>query len=723
MSKAGIKRLLLRSRNSEEPPGVSRRTALRVTLLLGPTILLVGLVRLIEHALLKAVGMPSVGDVLESQAMLPAAVLLATVASGLAMRSVWPRLRTGWWLAATLLLGAGLTIAAALVAPLWATGWLTLTAFQVIREDVLVLLVLGLLFTFLLERLGGWKRACCLTTLHVLVLVLLLFPLFELGAILAVGAAPDGMLLRYTARHLDELAPVLTSEAGPLQMTLLALPFLITLLPLGFERLSAVQRWMEALPSNAAPARVGPIMGTMLPLFLVFLLPPSAPLPSTHQTISYTGLVRSLFENRMLAPEDLDPLAVVQDAPFETDSLRLVPTDRIRRMNVVVILLESFRRRSVTPYAPSLATTPFLDSLAQQGLLVEHMYAIVPYTNKALTPILAGIYPELSLEVVEAEPGGVPGLGLPALLKPAGYRSAFFTPAELAFERKDLILENLGFDEKYGGGSYPTEGFYATNYFGYEDRIVLEPSLAWVDDVVQTGQPFFLAYLTLTAHHPYTTPPAFERRPFAPHDERLNEYLNALHYTDGFLADLFRGFEERGLLDETLFVLAGDHGQAFGEHGLNYHGDVLWDEALEVPALLYNPVLFPEGGLISGNRHHVDFLPTIADVLGYRLEGGSFPGSSLLRAVPAGRPMYHSVRSGILPLALRQDSLKFIYYNRRQPMQVFDLHADPFERHDIADRIAPDRLRAAELSLILWRHGVQEVYHQRPSHARPYAAR
>ena len=119
-------------------------------------------------------------------------------------------------------------------------------------------------------------------------------------------------------------------------------------------------------------------------------------------------------------------------------------------MNVVVILLESFRSRSLTPYDPTLTTTPFLDSLAQHGLLVDEMYAIVPYTNKSLTPILAGIYPDPSFHVVEADLEVLPGPGLPSLLQPFGYRSAFFTPADLGFERKDRILGHLGFGAMFG---------------------------------------------------------------------------------------------------------------------------------------------------------------------------------------------------------------------------------------------------------------------------------
>ena len=73
-----------------------------------------------------------------------------------------------------------------------------------------------------------------------------------------------------------------------------------------------------------------------------------------------------------------------------------------------------------------------------------------------------------------------------------------------------------------------------------------------------------------------------------------------------------------------------------------------------------------------------------------------------LQEIPDDRLVYHSARNGNEALALRQDSLKFFYFNRRQPMQVFDLRNDPFERRDIAAEIDPDLLKSVELKLLLW---------------------
>ncbi|HYE01736.1 MAG TPA: sulfatase-like hydrolase/transferase, partial [Phycisphaerales bacterium] len=363
------------------------------------------------------------------------------------------------------------------------------------------------------------------------------------------------------------------------------------------------------------------------------------------------------------------------------------------------------------PYAPALPTTPFLAGLAARGALVERMYAEVPYTNKALVSLFAGIPPSPDPDIIEAEAveGGLPARGLPALLGEHGYRTAFFTPATLAYERKDVILENLGFAEAYGDGDFPTEGFAPKAYFGHEDRVVLPQLLAWVREASAEGRPFFAGVLTLTGHHPYDTPAAFPRQRLASEPE-LDDYLNAIRYTDDFLRELVGGLAAAGVLEETVLVVVGDHGEAFGEHGARTHGDILWDEALHVPAVVVAPGLRP-GTRIGGVRASADLVPTVADLLGFRLEGGRLAGSSLLRPPPA-RTIYHAGRNGRAALALRRGHVKYLYWGRRRPMQVFDTARDPAERVDLAARMPPAVLQAVAAELLAWRRSVAQAYAQ-----------
>jgi hypothetical protein len=65
-------------------------------------------------------------------------------------------------------------------------------------------------------------------------------------------------------------------------------------------------------------------------------------------------------------------------------------------------------------------------------------------------------------------------------------------------------------------------------------------------------------------------------------------------------------------------------------------------------------------------------------------------------------------------MALRRDSMKFIYSYRHAPTRVFNYITDPEERRDLASRYSDDDLSAVELELLIWRKRVKEAYAQRP---------
>ena len=73
--------------------------------------------------------------------------------------------------------------------------------------------------------------------------------------------------------------------------------------------------------------------------------------------------------------------------------------------------------------------------------------------------------------------------------------------------------------------------------------------------------------------------------------------------------------EERGILDRTLVVVTGDHGDSLGEHGEPTHGIFLYDSTLWVPLLLRWPAEVPAGMQIVGLRSLVDIVPTILELL------------------------------------------------------------------------------------------------------------
>jgi arylsulfatase A-like enzyme len=105
-----------------------------------------------------------------------------------------------------------------------------------------------------------------------------------------------------------------------------------------------------------------------------------------------------------------------------------------------------------------------------------------------------------------------------------------------------------------------------------------------------------------------------------------------------------------------------------------------YDEALTVPLFLVGPGIDPAQGPIHGLRQHIDVLPTVLEILGYRAEG-DLPGLSLLSS-PGHEKLYFSCSYNKHCLALRTGDRKVIYHYSRRANELFDLGRDPLERTD-----------------------------------------
>lgn len=694
-------------------PGLPRRAWFPAVLLLGLVAVQHTVLQLLQYEVLtrppddRLTG-PSLADVLASYGPLPLLMVLFGVVTGAALRVVRPRYRPAAYVAAATV-GAVLAAAAlAALMPWWTTGWLTLETFGWVRRDLLLLVLIGLAFVLLLAR-ARRRYGLVFSALVGVSVVLAWLSAFEFGYFRATGTPGSWSLLPYFVRHAGAMLPLVAGEARGLSLVLLLLPLGVVPVLALLYRVRCCRAWLHGPVDTSG--RVRHALAAALPLLVVCLAAPGT--PPAPVRLGYVNLLADVAE-ALTAP----PAAYAAAPPrptFDAVDLRLAPTDRLRTPNVVFIILESARPRSLTPYDSTIETTPFLANLARRSLVVERLYSVVGHTNKALPPILAGVPPHLGLDTPESDPGGLPARGLPDLLRPLGYRSAFFTSATNDYEDRTVLLQNLGFDVVHGAETLPTEGVWRKEAFGYDDRMAHDPMLDWIDQALDAETPFFLTYLTLAGHHPYDLPPDAERRAFAD-DDKLDAYLNSLHWIDGQLERLFAAFEARGLFESTVFVLVGDHGQALGEHGTQGHNTV-WDEVLHVPGLLFAPSRWPEGGRIEGLRQQTDLLPTVADLVGAELTGGTLPGRSLLTPPDPERTLFHSKWNGDAGLAAQRGTLKFVYHNGQRPTQVFDLRRDPLERLDVAATVSPSLIEAVDLELVLWRQSVNRQYAQQAARA------
>jgi arylsulfatase A-like enzyme len=402
------------------------------------------------------------------------------------------------------------------------------------------------------------------------------------------------------------------------------------------------------------------------------------------------------------------------EAKLDADSLptdtELVRTAHTKERNVVIVLFESTRAQSTTPYNEDLDTTPFLAKLASHSLTFERAYTVVPHTSKALVASLCGVPPPLDTARTESEPGIIPARCLPDLLKERGYRTVFFQSATKEFERRPQLVDNLGYEDFFATEDMSKVGFEETNYFGYEDDIMLEPSREWLKENSTRG-PFLATYLTATGHHQYVVPHRYGMKRFV-EDEEYNRYLNCLRYQDFFLMNLMQQYKDLGLYRDTIFIVLGDHGEGFDEHGLKQHDNTIYNEGLHIPFVIHEPGRWEDGERVEPAVNELDLLPTVADLLGYRIEGGTYPGASMLTP-PGHRTLRASCYHVHTCLASIRDDKKYIYHYGNRAEEYFDLSKDPHERHNIIERLDEEKIEALRHDLLAWEARVQASYEQR----------
>jgi phosphoglycerol transferase MdoB-like AlkP superfamily enzyme len=398
------------------------------------------------------------------------------------------------------------------------------------------------------------------------------------------------------------------------------------------------------------------------------------------------------------------------DDSLPTDT-KFVQTPETNQRNVVIVILESTRAQSTTPYNEDLDTTPFLAELAGESLVFERAYTVVPHTSKALVASLCGVPPPLDTARTESEPGIIPARCVADLLKERGYRNVFFQSATEEFERRPQLVDNIGYEDFFATEDMSKEGFEETNYFGYEDNIMLGPSKEWLEE--NGSGPFLATYLTATGHHQYVVPHRYGKKKFV-EDEEYNRYLNTMRYQDFFLRNLFDQYKDLGLYEDTIFIVFGDHGEGFEEHGVKQHDNTIYEEGLRIPLVIHQPGRWKDGEWVEPAVNELDILPTVADLLGYRIEGGTYPGASTL-APPEHRTLRASCYHVHTCLASIRNDKKYIYHYGNKAEEYFDLSSDPHERHNIIGRLNEEEIEALRKDLLTWAGRIEASYEQRAS--------
>ena len=357
--------------------------------------------------------------------------------------------------------------------------------------------------------------------------------------------------------------------------------------------------------------------------------------------------------------------------------------------NIILVSLESTAAQYLGLYGAADDPMPHLSALARSAIVFDNAYAVYPESIKGLFSILCSAYP--GFDSAGDTYATAPCTSLPEILAGRGYRTGLFHSGRFGYLGMESVVRHRGFDTLADAGDI---GGNRSSSFGVDEPSTIARILQWID-ARPAGQPFFVTYLPIAGHHPYETP---EPGPY-PDGNSFGRYRNALHYGDASLGALVDGIAARGLGEKTLWVLMGDHGEAFGQHDGNYgHTFQLYEENIHVPLVIAAPGLIPRQ---IRSRQVVSLIDTTPGVL--ELIGGAGPvhhqGRSLLDPTPRLAFFFADYSLGLL--GLRDGGRKLIYELDTDHARLFDLTRDPGETCDLSGQ-EPVRTRWYVENLRAW---------------------
>ena len=419
-------------------------------------------------------------------------------------------------------------------------------------------------------------------------------------------------------------------------------------------------------------------------------------------------------------------LAVVSCAPAPASA----------RPNVVVIVMDTTRadRCSVTGYARP--TTPHLEAFARDAVTFRQAWSPAGWTAPAHASLFTGLRPE--------HHGLISGRGsyldvmrptLAERLWNMGYATACFT-------------NNANVSPESG----LTRGFGRTDLLYVDDHrpypwapATHEAALAWALEQERHGKPFFLFVNDMEPHLPYTPPAADEaaflreRPPAAaladarafdnprtlqfcagvlelddPYLRTLSDLYDAeIASLDREIGSLLDGLRDAGLLDRTMFVIAGDHGEMLGEHHMVAHLFSLHRAVRHVPLIVRWPGTFDGGRVVDSVVRLEDVFPTVLEVCGAPVPDG-LDGASLARgldgriaraiqgdAAPSLPAMERTLPGvDLRPMTVRTDAVfdghLHLIARADGRTELYDIDGDPEETRNLASERPADveRLKA-----------------------------
>ncbi len=295
-----------------------------------------------------------------------------------------------------------------------------------------------------------------------------------------------------------------------------------------------------------------------------------------------------------------------------------------KQPNVIWITIDALRADGLGCYGNARPTSPFLDSIAEDGLVFENALAQSSWTLPSLASLMTSKHPpEIGMTSHNSR---FPDDSLRAaeIFRDKDYQTAGFVTC-------DFLADSRGFAEGFDTYEVHPQNVRADKI----NQRVFE----WLSSI-DTEKPFFLWVHYYDVHADYNPPPPFDsafglsfaekelgttrclqdvikkRRSLSAEETagvRLL-YDQEINYLDNQLRLLWDRLKEKNILDNSVTAIASDHGEEFMEHGGTLHTTSLYEELVHVPLILRFPKRIPAGKRVATPVQNIDLLPTLLEL-------------------------------------------------------------------------------------------------------------
>lgn len=212
---------------------------------------------------------------------------------------------------------------------------------------------------------------------------------------------------------------------------------------------------------------------------------------------------------------------------------------------------------------------------------------------------------------------------LPAILgQRQGYTSAVFHGDEGSFWNRDKVYKQFGIDKWYDDEYYDMSEDKVINY-GLKDKPFFKQSIPMLEDLAEKDGPFYAHMMTLTHHYPFVLDEGEASiEPANTGDGTVDRYFQTARYLDESLKQFFEDLKEKGLYEDSVIMIYGDH-YGISENHKKAMSDIVDEEMtpLKSANLQRVPFMIRVPGMEGQGINHeysgqVDVMPTLLHLLG-----------------------------------------------------------------------------------------------------------